>query len=223
MSKKKKGNYKKYEATNSAKIKWSLILFMLSVPLIILSLFFATRLPVLSLSQVLFFFAFGGVWIYFILSALWHAIEIIWRFAIIITPKGLWFHGYGKRFYAWDNLQKFDRVRKRNRSAYIGIQTKDPDIKNSNSLSSLLFWAWVSDSFIPIELVCTVPRKWIFFFDKEKFKQTELGQDLLHYAPHLFEDKTKRKNRLVDDSIEDTSDIQNWDSSKQYEYITTRK
>lgn len=137
---------------------------------------------------------------YFILSILWYSAEYIFHFAIIVTPDGLWFHGYGKRFYTWESLSRLNPQTNALQSSIWGIKATHTHILNCPKLVKWIFGSWSYNNFIPLEGVVKVPKKWLLLHDIEAFKKTEFGQELFYFAPHLFEDETKhkRKNRLRD-------------------------
>ncbi len=146
-------------------------------------------------------------WHYLNFSVIWYLSEYIMNFTIVVTSDGLWFHGYGKRFYTWDTMQSFTKD-------YIwspyhhrwGIHVTNAALIHRNQISKWLVGNWFFDKMIPLEGIVKVPKKWLLFRDVEAFKQTEFGQELFYFAPHLFDEagQEKRKNRLYDaDEIDD--------------------
>lgn len=140
--------------------------------------------------------------LYLIFYFIWHFAERTFHFALVITRDGIWFHDYGKRFYTWDSMVLLGSVQ----SNSWGITTKNPQIISRNNFTKLFIRNWFPENFIPIEAIIGMPYGWFKVRDTSKFIQTELGQELFHFAPHLFEDETKhkRKNRLHD--AENTND-----------------
>ena len=142
------------------------------------------------------------VFVYFVSSLLWYFAEYIFHFAIIISPDGIWFHGYGKRFYKWDSLiclnTKNTGISKQNSW---GIKAQNTQIVYLNVVAKWLVGNWIYNNFIPLQGIVKVPRKKLLFRDMEAFKNTEFGQELFRFAPHLFDEvgKEKRKHRLSDD------------------------
>ena len=113
---------------------------------------------------------------------------------IVITPDGIAVEGWHKAFADWETLSHFETqmsVTGRNRSKIQGIHTT----KSVFERKSRVWFNYVfTDNFIPISHVYRIPHRlrWKRFsveIDLEAFAQTPLGQDLRHYAPHLFEQR----------------------------------
>lgn len=189
MDKKKKSPQKIYRPSQFYRITHAVIFFvfggffttLLIVAIISLPQIFTA--PVFLVGLVLFF-------LYLLLSTVWYATEYVLNFAIIVTPDGLWFQGYGKRFYPWESLT---RLAKNKYSSEWGLRAYRAKKIYRSRFGKLFLDAWLYDRFIPLERLVKVPRKWIFSRDIEKFKKTEFGQDLYRYAHHLFGEYDDRK------------------------------
>ena len=138
----------------------------------------------------------GVLLLYLIFYFMWYFAERTFHFAMVITRNGIWFHGYGKRFYTWDSMILLGIVQ----SNSWGIKTENPQVVNRNKITKFFIRNWFPTNFIPIEAIVGLPYKGMKIRDTSKFLETELGQELYHFAPHLFDEvgKEKRKHRLHD-------------------------
>lgn len=147
--------------------------------------------------------------------------EIAFKHRIILTEKGVIWHYLGiTGFASWDIIDIFD---KDNENGWINLTFSTSDKHHTHvrigsfhtniPLKPYEVWgirlsnsaqynkSWLSNlpsssrDFIPITLITNIPKN-RQFINHEKFKETEFGQDLVHYAPHLFEDVKKPKNHL---------------------------
>ena len=150
---------------------------------------------------------FAVLMFHFMVSIMWFLAELTFHFAITVTQDGIWFHGYGKRFYTWDAMTDLGKHRNGWSSQSVwGIKARKPQIVYRNVIGKWLLGNWSYNSFIPLNSIVFIPKKWLFFRDMEAFKNTEFGQELFYFAPYLFDEagQEKRKNRLYDaDEIDD--------------------
>lgn len=158
----------------------------------------------------------GILLLYLIFCFIWYFAERTFHFAIEITRDGIWFYGYGKRFYTWDSMILLGIVQ----SNSWGIKTENPQVATRNTITKFFIRNWFPNNFIPIEAVVGIPYKWMKVRDTSKFLETELGQELFHFAPHLFDEdsKEKRKNRL-----DDADDVANYDIISNEDYQDMRR
>ncbi len=139
--------------------------------------------------------------LYVLFSMTWYCAEYMLNFAIVVTPDGIWLHGYGKRFYTWDALIELDKPKW---TSDWGIKTTPANIEYKSRFGKWFLSSGLYKNFIPLELIVKVPRKWLFFRDIEKFKETELGQVLAQNAPHLFDgDNDWKPKHQLEDAYED--------------------
>ena len=87
-------------------------------------------------------------------------------------------------FVDWDNLSHFDWIG-RGRTRYWGIRLHQEIPLQMNWIARLGGYERYFSDFLPITHWTT--QRWIIWRRAERFKQTPLGQELLYYAPHLFE------------------------------------
>lgn len=196
MTKRKQGYYKHYNSPVLARI------FLMVINILVFTFSFAWMSLIFGLmmgfTNSIFHFAVYLFLLYLYVSYIWYTIEVI-STSIVINSKGLWLHSFGKRFYTWESLVLFGSTRTSINRWVRGIHTNEAQFVQSSRMGRWLWWRRQPiDNFIPLEWLSRLPRKRLFFVHKEKFKQTELGQDLLYYAPHLFDEKPKRKNQLDD-------------------------
>lgn len=94
-------------------------------------------------------------------------------------------------FSDWDNLIDFE-CRRYRRNEIEGLVTKEP-VQHSKIPTFLEKWLWNrwDNQFINISAVMNIPTRHAELFnrrvDLEKLQETEFGQLLYGYAPHLFE------------------------------------
>lgn len=100
-------------------------------------------------------------------------------------------------FSRWEDLERFE-IRPQGKSTIIGIYTTAIEKRHEGSSIERFLLGGYKD-LIPLSVV-SVPSRWDGCWtgsvvDTAKFANTELGSDLLHYAPQLFEyGKEKNKN-----------------------------
>lgn len=112
---------------------------------------------------------------------------------LIICSEGIEFHIIGQRgFTCWHNLRRFGDMCIDSSPSW-GI-IFDYTVSISTERLARLFaprsdMPDTCDKFIPLTYLTLPKRQWILFgdIDFDHFKTTPLGQDLLYYAPHLFE------------------------------------
>lgn len=212
---------KRYPKTFRPPIKFrtgKALLFLVLIVFLILFLVDFLNTPVLSITNdTSLDRLFSFLMLYLMISFTWYLAEYAFRFAVIVTPEGIWFHGYGKRFYTWDSMTKFsEKLTFISRRSNWGIKTRKPKIVHKSLISKIFFGNWIYTNFIPIVGTVYVPSKWIILRDKNEFKTTELGQELFYFAPHLFDtDKKTPKNRLNDAYHDNDYDIVEIDRYQQ--------
>jgi hypothetical protein len=134
---------------------------------------------------------------------LWWLYYTIFFSRLVITEDGIDFYTWSMRgFTSWDNLRDFDFVPATKRYHEHVIRYEDDIDMDVNPLLRLFHFVTVVDNVLPLRYWVHVPHKYISLIngemDIERFKQTPLGQDLLQYAPHLFEDEnTKPTSNIV--------------------------
>jgi hypothetical protein len=133
-----------------------------------------------------------GFFLFVLVSIIcWQTYLYAFRTYLIVNDDGIGVEGIYGTFTTWDNVEKFgwDGFLKNRRW---GIKT----IEAVNPTGFLA--APFRKNFIPLSRVVGQPSSKRYEMivagfgdDLDKFAQTPLGQDLLHYAPHLFEEKQK--------------------------------
>jgi hypothetical protein len=134
-----------------------------------------------------------GIILTIILAALigiacWYAFEYAFRTYIFVTDEGIGVNGLHRGFITWDALEKF---------AWAGsLKNRIWGIRTIRSLDYQSgFWSGLlGGNFIPLSHVIGRPSPakvemlvMEIGVNLDKFAETPFGQDLLHYAPHLFE------------------------------------
>jgi hypothetical protein len=109
--------------------------------------------------------------------------------------------GGSKLFTKWENVSHLG-VKGFGRSERRGIFLHEKAKPKVNGLIEKLIFGSETD-FIPIGRYVNLPRHWNPFnrnINTEKLLESEFGQGLYEYAPHLFDDYSdmKPKNRLED-------------------------
>lgn len=149
------------------------------------------------------FFMICGLFVFVSSSAFCFVYNAAEKTSIICSKEGLTYRrGTSYMFTEWQNLSHFIDIGFRF-EIYLQEGIK-PEVKS-----------WLDKQFygqaihiIQIDNIVKVPRTGNVLWeswestkvDLDAFKQTELGRDLLHYAPHLFGEKDKRD--IDDDSYE---------------------
>lgn len=124
----------------------------------------------------------------------WLAFIQATQMTLTVRDEGLEYRlGSGVVLTSWDNLVRFAR-RDSGRVATVGLLLRDK-VKQEVHGGRLdkAFFGEEPVTYIPLSDIVPVP----VIYDKEtkqrhvdtgKFAKTPFGQELLHYAPHLFED-----------------------------------
>jgi hypothetical protein len=139
----------------------------------------------------------GMLAVIFIMQAylFWFLYTISFRTRLILYREGLELRQGSSHFFVeWGNLSHFGG-KKNGKAFQLGIylhKIVHPDVKGI--LDKFHFGQ--PNNFLPLTNIVLVPRLWLgIAVDTEKLAKTEFGRDLLHYAPHLFEEsKEKVKN-----------------------------
>ena len=161
-----------------------------------------------SLIVIVFFgYWIGGIFsIYFLLMIL-TGIWSNFKRRLIVGEKGITVYSPGVRFIPYENMYYLRTTPTigRTRGKYFGIELKSGVSANYSRAQRLLmpllapYRQIIFDDdiyFVSFFWTVKVPLKMKFFsseIDIEKFKKTDFGQDLYHYAPHLFEDVERHK------------------------------
>lgn len=140
---------------------------------------------------------------------------IAWRFyfhafvdKILVTSEGLAIEGWHQAFAEWSILSHVDS-QSDGRGAIWGIYLAK---KLSNPKSRGWFGYDFANTFIPLTHIYRIPMRFRLIgfrreIDLDKFAQTPLGQDLLYYAPHLFDEaKDKRETKAEPDWLSSLSE-----------------
>jgi hypothetical protein len=121
-----------------------------------------------------------------------------WYMTLTVRDEGLEYRlGSGVVLTSWDNLVRFAR-RDNGRVATVGLllHNKVRQEVHGGRLDKA-FFGEESVTYIPLSDIVPVP----VIYNKEtkqrhvdtgKFAKTPFGQELLHYAPHLFEEGTSK-------------------------------
>ena len=197
MDKEKRSHPRTYRPSKTKRGVWGLILIVFLIAFFIILFNLPTMYREDGLFAVIFFIGL----FYGILSGIWYILEFIFKLKFEVTDNGLWLHMYGKRFYPWDSMISLGtKSRTVKYSSNWGIHTRKAKIIHQSPIGKWMIGNWIHNTFIPVEQIVDVPRKFLVSHDIEKFKQTEFGQDLYHYAPHLFEKyEIKSKKQKEDD------------------------
>jgi hypothetical protein len=123
--------------------------------------------------------------------SLWWVGHMVFRDRLIVRDDGLEFYASGvEGFTTWDNLSEFAFVAiERNRENV--IRYADRVTVTAHPFMKITGFSAVMENWLPLQYWALIPRKSSvkLEMDVEKFKKTPLGKDLLHYAPHLFEEE----------------------------------
>lgn len=98
---------------------------------------------------------------------------------MVVSPQGIEFDANGKYGYIeWDNIAKFTAS---------SIHLLFPIMITGNRCRKLLFWSTNSTSTTIESYVIQVPTTLWGKAKMRQFAQTPFGQEVLCYAPHLFD------------------------------------
>jgi len=121
----------------------------------------------------------------------WQSFICAFRTYVIVNDDGIGVEGIYQGFISWDEVEGF---------GWEGIfKSRTWGIKTTETVNPSGYWvAPFTENFIPLSHIVGQPPSKRFEMlvvgfgdDLDKFALTPLGQDLLHYAPHLFEEKQK--------------------------------
>ena len=123
---------------------------------------------------------------------------------LVVSPEGIEFHAIGRHgFVQWHDMRRFVRKfgSKEGRSAW-GIEFNISALHSKGLLARLfIFDDTYLDNIIPLDAFLFPNRGLSIWgdFDLKRFKQTPLGSDIYHYAPHLFgsDEKPKRSEYRI--------------------------
>jgi hypothetical protein len=138
---------------------------------------------------------------------LWWSYIFTTQSRVTIFEEGIELVRGGSRLFTkWDNISHLG-IKGYGRNQQRGIFLYDKVKPKVNGLIEKLLFGRETD-FIPIGRYVHLPRNWNPFnrqINTEKLLETEFGQRLYDYAPHLFDDynNAKPKNRLEDDYQDD--------------------
>lgn len=144
----------------------------------------------LTIFPSVFIWEYGWLWICLLIPVAtfvgWISFIQARRTCIVLSKDGIEYRfGQMRTFASWDNLSHFGVKHSGRGSSRKGFFLHE-------SLRKHLLGVEYSQDFFDVSNVINVPTQWEGFIkgtvvDLEKFAKTEFGQDLLHYAPHLFE------------------------------------
>lgn len=130
-------------------------------------------------------------------------ILVIWHNVIFITQSHLALYregielkfGSSSTYAAWHQTSRLGIKGARLSQIGIFLHGKVKPKKTARFYSS-------STDFIPIGNYINIPLTWDIMsstkIDTDKLRETDFGQHLYQLAPHLFDEKPKRKNQLED-------------------------
>lgn len=125
---------------------------------------------------------------------LWWAIIFTTQTRVIVSEEGIELQRGGTRLFSpWDNISHFG-VNGAGKDQQDGLFLYNKVQPEVSGIADSLCFGWEAD-FMPIGLVINMPRHSGFFrppINLDKLLNTEFGQDVAYYAPHLF-DKAKDK------------------------------
>lgn len=141
---------------------------------------------------------------------LWWAYIFTTQSHVTIFEEGIELVRGGSRLFTkWDNVSHLG-IKGHGRNERRGIFLHQKAKPKVNGLIENLLFGWETD-FIPIGTYVNLPRHRNPFnrqINTEKLLDSEFGQTLYDYAPHLFDDygDAKPKNRLEDGYTDDDLD-----------------
>jgi hypothetical protein len=121
----------------------------------------------------------------------WQSFVYAFRTYVIANDDGIGVEGIYRGFIKWDEVEHF---------GWEGFfKGRTWGIKTTETVNPSGYWVVpFTETFIPLSHIVGQPPSKRFEMlvagfgdDLDKFVQTPLGQDLLYYAPHLFEEKQK--------------------------------
>ena len=159
----------------------------------------ATGFPMFMFALILMFDAFF----------LWFGIIFTTQTRVLVSEDGIELQRGGARaFTSWDNISHFGVKgggKNQQRGVYLYQKIK-PEV---SGLAERLFFGWETD-FLPIGQVINLPTRWGFFrnpINHEKLADTEFGQDVAYYAPHLLDGEVAEKEKIgIDHLLSRSSD-----------------
>jgi hypothetical protein len=126
---------------------------------------------------------------------LWFGTSFMTRTFVIVSDDGIELQCGGIcAFTPWDNISHID-VKGSGNSQQHGIYLHNKIKPEVNGWVEKLLYSSETD-FLPIGEVINLPTRWGLFhypIDYEKLADTEFGQDLLNYAPHLLQEPDEDK------------------------------
>ena len=110
--------------------------------------------------------------------------------SLTVYEDGLeWQRGKSVLFSTWDNMRAIERKNEGDAATY-GIQLHEKVEVEINGWFDKFFYGSSTD-YIRLTGIVNVPMRFAGLkgnvIKLDEFAETEFGQDLMHYAPHLFE------------------------------------
>lgn len=140
---------------------------------------------------------------------LWWGIVFTTQTRVIVSEIGIELQrGTARLFTPWDNISHFG-VKGAGKNQQRGLFLYDKVQPQVSGIADKLFFGWETN-FMPIGQVVNLPTHWGFFrqpINLDKVLQTEFGQDVAYYAPHLFDEaKDRRKSKAQPDWLSSLAD-----------------
>ncbi|MGB7342134.1 MAG: hypothetical protein WBC91_24775 [Phototrophicaceae bacterium] len=141
---------------------------------------------------------------------LWWSIIFMTQSRVTLFEEGIEVErGGSKLFSTWDNVSHLG-IKGGGKNSRRGLFLHEKVSPETTGLVDKLFFGR-STNFLPVGQFVRLPREWRIFsrkIDTNKLLNSEFGQELYRYAPHLFEeyDEWKPKNQLRDDYFDEPSD-----------------
>jgi hypothetical protein len=125
---------------------------------------------------------------------LWFGIIFMTQTRVIVSEDGIELQRGGARaFTPWENISHFG-VKGGGKNQRRGIYLYNKIKPEVNGLAEKLFYGWETD-FLPIGQVINLPTRWGFLrnpINYDKLANTEFGQDVDYYAPHLLDERQEK-------------------------------
>jgi hypothetical protein len=137
---------------------------------------------------------------------LWFGIIFGTQSRVIVYEEGIELErGNSRVFTSWDNISRFG-TKHGGKNQQRGLWLHEDVQPEAGGIEKLLF-GWKTN-FISLGQYVNLPRVTIFSreIDTDKLLETEFGQSVYEFAPHLFDEEPKLKNRLEEAHEGDTYD-----------------
>ena len=132
-----------------------------------------------------------------------------YRERLVVEEERIWFYGHGNTlFMEWEAIRKFEK-----RSSWTIIYRKQPQIIAQNPFIGRIIYSIFYQKSLGIGQ-----------FVGKDLPQSELGQAIAQYAPHLFEDSDDPKLKhllLPEDDYDEQMAIEEFSDDEAYEQYTS--